>query len=84
MSEDLISYSYFSPIKVIKEAKVYLLSKLQHPVKYNQGHLESRRGQSASISSMKITEGFPDVVALCAASAKASRKIFSLSPACDL
>lgn len=46
-------------------------------------HLESRRGQRASISSIKITEGLPNF-AWDDASAKASRKILSLSPACAL
>lgn len=49
----------------------------------NFPYLESRWGQSASISSIKITDGLPDL-AWVNASAKASLKIFSLSPACAL
>lgn len=44
-------------------------------------YLESRRGQIESISSIKTTARLPNF-ACFDASAKASLKIFSLSPAC--
>lgn len=59
---------------------VYLDSSNSHYSNKITMYLESRRGQIASISSIKITEGFPNLI--CEdASAKASRKTFSLSPA---